>query len=222
MECMFTAQGPSVLHAIEVAVVQFVQVHLVINIVLVSTCGNSTAYCLVTKPGSPPPPPPPPGGSLFSMLTTQNTRLTWKKPLNSWNGVSTKVSLLRTVVVHRRRRDSVKKGPFRYTADKSVKKFPLIPWHVNISLRTYRLYVNAQTYKATHIFSSAKITIIVSFMTSQRFWSFSSTPFILHSENSVQTKFEVKSSINSWVMVCDFLLECIYSQQLAFLKSQWL
>ena len=30
MECMFTAQGPSVLHAIEVAVVQFAQVHLVI------------------------------------------------------------------------------------------------------------------------------------------------------------------------------------------------
>ena len=31
---------------------------------------------------------------------------------------------------------SVKKGPFCYTADKSVKNFPLIPWHVNISLRT--------------------------------------------------------------------------------------
>ena len=29
MECMFTAQGPSVLHAIEVAVVQLAQVHLV-------------------------------------------------------------------------------------------------------------------------------------------------------------------------------------------------
>ena len=29
MECMFTAQGPSVLHTIEVAVVQFAQVHLV-------------------------------------------------------------------------------------------------------------------------------------------------------------------------------------------------
>ena len=29
MECMFTAQGPSVLHAIEVTVVQFAQVHLV-------------------------------------------------------------------------------------------------------------------------------------------------------------------------------------------------
>ena len=29
MECMFTAQGPSVFHAIEVAVVQFAQVHLV-------------------------------------------------------------------------------------------------------------------------------------------------------------------------------------------------
>ena len=29
MECMFTAQGSSVLHAIEVAVVQFAQVHLV-------------------------------------------------------------------------------------------------------------------------------------------------------------------------------------------------
>ena len=28
MECMFTAQGPSVLHAIEVAVVQFAQVRL--------------------------------------------------------------------------------------------------------------------------------------------------------------------------------------------------
>ena len=27
---------------------------------LVSTCGNSTACCLVTKPGSPPLPPPPP------------------------------------------------------------------------------------------------------------------------------------------------------------------
>ena len=32
MECMFTAQGPSVLHAIEVAVVQFAQVQLVIII----------------------------------------------------------------------------------------------------------------------------------------------------------------------------------------------
>ena len=31
---MFTAQGPSVLHAIEVAVVQFAQVHLVIIIIL--------------------------------------------------------------------------------------------------------------------------------------------------------------------------------------------
>ena len=31
MECMFTAQGPSVLHAIEVAVVQFAQVRLVYN-----------------------------------------------------------------------------------------------------------------------------------------------------------------------------------------------
>ena len=31
---------------------------------------------------------------------------------------------------------SVTKEPFRYTADKSVKFIPLIPWHVNISLRT--------------------------------------------------------------------------------------
>ena len=52
-----------------------------------------------------------------------------------------------------------------------------------------QLHENAQTYKATHIFSLAKITTNVSFMTSQRFWSFSSTPFILHGENSVQTKF---------------------------------
>ena len=34
MECMFTAQGPSVLHAIEVAVVQFAQVRLVYVILL--------------------------------------------------------------------------------------------------------------------------------------------------------------------------------------------
>ena len=33
MECMFTAQGPSVLHAIEVAVVQFAQVQLVLIII---------------------------------------------------------------------------------------------------------------------------------------------------------------------------------------------
>ena len=32
MECMFTAQRPSVLHAIEVAVVQFAQVQLVLYI----------------------------------------------------------------------------------------------------------------------------------------------------------------------------------------------
>ena len=34
MECMFTAQGPSVFHAIVVAVVQFAQVYLVYIIIL--------------------------------------------------------------------------------------------------------------------------------------------------------------------------------------------
>ena len=35
-ECMFTAQGPSVFHAIEVAVVQFAQVRLVTIFILAS------------------------------------------------------------------------------------------------------------------------------------------------------------------------------------------
>ena len=72
---------------------------------------------------------------------------------------------------------------------KVLKKFPLIPWHVNISLRTGSTKMRKLTKLYTHIFSLAKITTNVSFMTSQRFWSFSSTPFILHGENSVQTKF---------------------------------
>ena len=61
------------------------------NIALVSTCGNSTACCLVTKAGSPllylasllpPPPQHTPGGSLFSMLTTQNTLINMKEATN--------------------------------------------------------------------------------------------------------------------------------------------
>ena len=66
-------------------------------ILLVCTCGNSTACCLVTKPGSlllPPPlfskpvaPPPPSntplhGGSLFSMLRTQNNLINMKEVTN--------------------------------------------------------------------------------------------------------------------------------------------
>ena len=39
---MFTAQGPSVLHAIEVAVVQFAQVHLVL--LTLTACAHAEGY----------------------------------------------------------------------------------------------------------------------------------------------------------------------------------
>ena len=43
--CMFTAQGPSVLHAIKVAVVQYAQVRLVIYIGL-EVIINNTMQCM--------------------------------------------------------------------------------------------------------------------------------------------------------------------------------
>ena len=86
--------------------------------ILASTCGNSTACCLVTKPGShvvpisfieqlvAPPPPPPlqhtPGGSLLSMLKTLNTLINIKEVTNylKW-GVN------QGVIATRGRRDRV-------------------------------------------------------------------------------------------------------------------
>ena len=44
MECMFIAQGPSVLHAIEVAVVQFAQVHLVLHYCHISIYYSACTY----------------------------------------------------------------------------------------------------------------------------------------------------------------------------------